>query len=167
MSNGENRGFIRSARECLVGAGLLFLLVAGTAQAQVATGTVTCDLISPDSQGIVTAEKVVYSVEYNLNGNTVVGRWGAGKDITYGWGTVLEQTGKKGNTLTTYFYSLSDPIYVFEQLYSETGIWKLQISTANNTMSITGTSYAVVEMGAIGLFSGTCTWALKGPAPVM
>lgn len=165
MNNQRACGLLHNARSYLIGAGLLFLLAAGAAHAQVTTGTVTCDLLAPDSEGIVTTERVVYSVEYDFNGDTVVGRWGSGHNITYSWGDVLSQTSKKYNTLTGYFYSLSDPNYVFETLYSETGIWKVQVSNVNKTMTITGTSYAVVSQAGIGAFSGTCTWALKGTAP--
>lgn len=86
MRNGQkNRGLIYSASDLLLGAGMAFLLMAGAAQAQVVTGTVTCDLLPPaDEQGVVTLEKAVYSVAYDVDTNTVAGRWGAGKDITYG-----------------------------------------------------------------------------------
>jgi hypothetical protein len=82
-----------------------------------ATGVVTCNVAYRDG----TSANVEYAVEFFFSDGTVVGRWGLGKDVSYGFQLVGDFPVKRH--FTAYLYSVSDPNNpsTFEKLYSETG----------------------------------------------
>lgn len=159
--NGTNR------RKLVYTAAFAFLCLAAPtteayAQAADATGTVTCKEAYPDG---TTASKV-YAVAFTFSGGTAVGRWGAGKDVAYDFGSVV---GSVPRNFTAYIYFVSDPnnTATYEQLYSEAGSLVFKVGK-NNVMTITGKSLAVVDYPFDTTYvnlSADCTWSLSGTCP--
>ncbi len=132
------------------------------AQASDATGTVSCKEAYPDG---TTASKV-YPVSFTVSTGTVVGRWGAGKDVVYDSGSFF---GSVPKNFTTYIYFVSDPTNsaTFEKLYSETASLVFKVGKGN-LMTITGKSLVVMDypFGTAWVnLSADCTWSLSGTCP--
>lgn len=162
-------------RVCFLCVGLLAVfgiaMPTGTLRAQEspdATGYVTCDVVSDWSGDPTTntIETVIYPVELpNLDLAVVTDRWGPGKDLDYTIQPGVIDVSKKSTVVTMFFYEVSDPL-VYEDLYSETGMWEIRVGK-DNKMSITGNSYAVIDRGDVRLLA-KCSWSLAGtfPAPL-
>jgi len=148
-------------------AGLLTLLCIavpmGTASGQElvpdAYGTVTCEQI--DNNEVVTT--VTYNVSYYYPTNTVSNRWNDGLNFAYKWGFGFMQKSRNFTSYTVYFHQESIDTVNNEDFFAEAGKWQIRVDR-NNAMSITGRSFVVKDIGT-PLFSGDCTWNLKGTMP--
>ena len=131
-----------------------------------ATGVVTCKVDYADG----TSANVHYPVEFSLLDGTVVGRWGAGKDVGYDERAVGYTPG--GGNFTLYVYSISDPNNpaTFEKLYSETGSLDIKVDKKGK-MKIDGKSFAVMDFSWVAgewlSLAAECDWKLDGTFPAI